>query len=130
MRNQTFFTKSEKDRERLLAWAREVDLDKPLMISVKKGSKRSIEQNNLYHMWAAIIAGETGDSKAATEEYLKHEFLTPVTYEVRGQVYEVYSTTKLTVGEFSEFLDQIDAFAKTQGWYLPHPEDQHRRNAG
>ena len=123
----TFFTKSEKDRERLLAWARAVDLDKPLMISVAEGSKRSIQQNKLFHMWVAIIAGETGYSKRDIKEYVKREFLTPKIHKFRGQIIESYETRDLKVNEFTDFLKAISAFADENGWYLPHPEDQHER---
>lgn len=132
MKKQTFTTKTEKDRAHLLAFARRVPLDKPIVWTVEElKKKRSLSQNALYQKWAEIIADHTGHSHDEIKDILKRKFLTPKVVEINGVKYEIYTTTTLSTGEMAKYMKKIDAFAATDlGLYLPHPEDQHMRNAG
>lgn len=128
MKPQTFYTNSERDRERLLAFVQVVPLDKPIVWKVEEAkSGRSAQQNRLYWKWIGIIATDTGNDAEDLHEYFKRKFLTPRTVELHGEISEVYTTKRLKVAEMKEYLDRISAFANGYGIYLPHPEDQHVR---
>lgn len=126
MKTQTFFTSREEDRDRLMAFVQHVPLDKRLEWRVEEAKAgRSAQQNRLYHKWAGIIARETGNDPEDLKEYFKRQFLSPRIVEVRGEITEVFTTTKLKVDEMTEYLKRIEAFASGLGIFLPHPEDMH-----
>ena len=122
------FVRDDDIRQRALDFIAGLDLDKPWELTVKRHvKKRSLEQNNLYHQWVGVIAGETGHSHDEVHEWLKAEYLAPRMVEINGKTQQWRpTTTKLTTKEMSEFMDQVYVFATTQlGLMLPVLEDRY-----
>lgn len=101
----------------------------PLMqMEVKEyKKKRSLAQNRLYWgPWLTTIAKELGylETDDLHEEFAKI-FLPPEFYKgLDGELHRRrMSTTKLKVGEFTEYLTKIEIWAAGFNIRLPHPED-------
>ena len=115
-------------RQRALDFIAGLDLDTPWELTVKRHvKKRSLEQNNLYHQWVGVIAGETGHSHDEVHEWLKAEYLAPRMVEINGKTQQWRpTTTKLTTKEMGEFMDQVYVFGTSQlGLMLPVLEDRY-----
>lgn len=114
-------------------------------------STRSGQQNALYWKWLSIIAEETGHSKDDLHEQYKQKFLVPIlirdSQEFADMVAKVknlrrkglreeadtmrtlivlnMSTAGLNVGQFTEYLNEIEQHAHhVMGIVLPNPEDK------
>jgi len=117
-----------------------VDLDGSVEVVIRPYKKnRSFEQNRLYWKWIGIIADEIGDTKSAIHEIFKRKFLVPIlateapfynllmvvanggTEDDRKELSRLISTTKLSIREFSAYLDQIDKHAASLSIALPQP---------
>lgn len=73
-------------------------------------STRTMSQNRLYWLYLGVIERETGENASELHEYFKRTFLTPKFIKIRGKEIEVYpTTTSLKKGEFSEYLEKINA---------------------
>lgn len=105
--------------------------DFPIEVIFKKAkSKRSISQNALYWEWMSqmgVFFSRNGIKmdKEKSHELMQHTFLgyrewtTP-----KGELIRTLkTTTALSVGEFSHYLSQIDAWAAEKGLMLTRPED-------
>ena len=95
-------------------------------ITIKRASeKRSIAQNDLMWMWLTCIERETGTPKDEVYMYYCKKFLMK-TITVGGRMERIYTTSsKLTVVEMTNFLNQIQADAASElGITLPLPEDR------
>jgi hypothetical protein len=105
-----------------------IPLDGKMKVEIKKvTSKRSEAQNKLYWMWVTIIANELGYTKIEMHESLVQSLLLPEAKEIHGKMITIWpSTTSLKVGEFAEFLNDIDVFASSDlGIVLPQPADEY-----
>lgn len=88
-------------------------------------TKRSNNQNALYHMWLRCMATETGNSVDTIEKVLKKKFLGFDTKECMGEVVgELKGTHDLSTEQMTEFLNNIQSFAADYGILLPQPEDK------
>ena len=102
--------------------------DKQFDISILKRKEiRSMPQNKLYWLWINCISSETGNDQKDLHEYFSDQFLPRETFQVFGITSErPVSTTKLTTGQFSEYLDKVEVFASSElGIVLPQPQDLH-----
>jgi len=97
------------------------EYDGTVEVDVKPYKKnRSTEQNALLWKWYGYIGNELGYSKDETHDILRYKFLGIMTREVCGhQIEELPSTTKLKVGEMSEYMESISRFAAEHGIRLP-----------
>ena len=96
-------------------------------ITVKRqNEKRSIAQNDLMWMWMKCIENETGTPKDEVYMYYCKKFLMK-TITVGGRMERIYTTSsKLTVVEMTNFLNQIQADAASElGITLPTPNDRY-----
>lgn len=109
-----------------------LDNDKPIweVVVRKFKRKRSVDQNNLVHMWFQIIANETGNDMETVKEYIKAKYLAPVFREwvdpatkEKSLVGCSRSTTDLTVEEMTAFINNVEQFALELGVILPMPEE-------
>ena len=95
---------------------------------------RSIQQNS--YLWAVVyssIANYMRDQKQvnysteAIHETLKEMFLVPRIEQLSKREVKIYkSTTKLTKREFSDYLEQIFAWAAEFGLTIPSPDWDYR----
>lgn len=101
---------------------------KRIEITVQKlRSKRSVQQNRLYWLYATILSNEIGYSKEETHEILKFKFLKREKVdEASGQVLEyLKSTAELTKAEFADLISQTIQFAAENfNIVLPLPQEQ------
>lgn len=83
-------------------------------------TKRSLSQNNFYHLYLGVIEQETGNSSNDLHEYFKRALLPPKFITVLGKEIKIpSSTTELSKIEFGEYLDKIVAMTNVP---LPDPE--------
>lgn len=84
--------------------------DKEVFVEVYEGKiKRSEQQNNYYWMYLSLIADETGYTSEEIHEWAKGKFLTKQIKELFGdKVRTKLSTTRLTKGEFAEYIMKIE----------------------
>lgn len=101
------------------------DPEHPLEVLLRRHrKKRSLDQNSLYWLWLGIISRETGNDTDQLHEAFKQMFAEAQVAEVFGRTVTTHSTAKMKVGEMSEYLDRVYAFAASEGIILPLPEDQ------
>lgn len=111
--------------------------------------QRSNAQNRLYWLWIKTFSDYTGNTKERQHRIFKRQYLSRIlirkdealnaTLQSVAQVkqymsvaeYEEYalkvasliSTTKASVDEMSEYLNDIEKFCYSEGCFLPIPED-------
>jgi len=105
--------------------------DKAIVSIDRDELSRSQKQNSLYWEWVSVIGGQLGYTKDETHTILRDKFLgyNEVTTKL-SVIKELRSTTKLKVGEFKDYLEQIDIFVSEWGIVLPHPEDLYYESMG
>ena len=106
--------------------------DEKAIIEIKQDKdSRSTKQNRLYWEWIKLIGTETGYTKDETHVVMRHKYLgyEEVTTKT-GVIKELRSTTKLNMGDFKDYLEQIDIFASEYGIILPRPEDLYYESMG
>lgn len=89
-------------------------------------TRRSSEANNLYWKWMSVISSETGNDRETCHKFFAKKFLG---YDVREfgseKIAVVRSTASLDSSQFSEYMDQVSAFASSElGIVLPSPDDK------
>lgn len=90
----------------------------PLVIEIKRRRpKRKTDQNALYWTWLQVIGDELGYDRDELHNALRAKFLDRTTGPFGIPV--PVSTTSLTVGEFSEYLNKVERFAAEYGIALP-----------
>ena len=107
------------------------DSDKAIIEIRDDKDSRSVKQNRLYWEWISVIGGELGYTKDETHAILRDKFLgyTETTTKL-SVIKELRSTTKLKVGEFKDYLEQIDILMSEYGIILPRPEDVYYESMG
>lgn len=125
-----------EDVSELIGLLSAMSVDKPLAASIKPYKrKRSLDQNALYWLWLTDLSKYlvSKGRKFATKEWchdaMRHSFLgyerSELTDVTTGEVQarqSLRSTTKLQTGEFTHYLEQIEAWAIGIGCLLPVPE--------
>ena len=98
--------------------------DDNAIIEIKQNlDSRSTKQNRLYWQWIKVMT-ETGYTKDEMHVIMRDKFLGYEEVTTKTDVIRVLrSTTDLKVGEFKDYLEQIDIFASEYGIVLPRPED-------
>lgn len=85
---------------------------------VEKGKIRNNEQNAM--LWAILnqIALDTGNDVEELHEFFKNKFLSKtVEYEKLWEQKVVWSTTRLTTKQFSEYIEKIILFCN-ENWIV------------
>ena len=117
-----FVLDTQKDRERACEAVREAEKGCWVEIGPPK-SRRSRAQNNLYWLWLKTISDETGYQVDELHAMLRALFLGYRTVEIYGRMVAIpTSTTTLTVRQMSEYLHEIDRWAREADVMLPHPD--------
>jgi len=108
--------------------------DDKAVIEIKQDKdSRSTKQNRLYWEWiGTVISPELGYTKDEAHMILRDKFLgyNEITTKKGETVRELRSTTKLKVGEFKDYLEQIDILMAEYGIVLPRPEDLYLESMG
>lgn len=128
---ETFTITNAEQRRRLVDYLLQLDLSKPLSVTVEEyEKKRTLGQNALLHRWQDEIVKHvheyTGQTKAEIHRLLMGLFLSPVKYERQddGSMEPIYSTQNLTAQEFRAYLEKVHAWALTDlGLSLPTQDD-------
>ena len=94
----------------------------------KRPDKRTLDQNNLFHLWVSVIADDLGyTDKDACKRDVKRTILGQKedVNRLTGEVIQVdYRTSEMTVSELASFMDKMKAWAQTDlGIYLPYWKD-------
>ena len=109
--------KFKSDHQRGLWLTRLSQLDgKEFVLSIdERKPKRSERQNAYLWLYIGLIADETGYTKDEVHSLMKGKFLTREIKEVMGQKVRITkSTTDLTKSEFSDYIQEIEAFTGIQ----------------
>ena len=117
---------TEEQRQAVLSTIKGLDLKRPWDIEWKRHvEKRSTTANAFYWVVVGLIADDTGNSRDDTHEALKWKFTTGRMIDIDGTGYRVHSTAKMSVEEFSAYLEKVIAFAETEvGLQLPARPEQ------
>ena len=93
---------------------------------------RSQKQNKLFWLWLTEISKETGHSKDDMADYLQSTFLGEHESMVMGKkTTKPVSTRTLKMNEFSDLLEQINAWAGDMlNMKLPQPIDLYYQSMG
>lgn len=87
-------------------------------------SKRSLAQNRLFHKWVGEIAEQSDNPRDAMKEWLKQQWLGEESCDVFGKtITRTRSTSKLKVGEFADFLTQVERWSVENGFNITMPVD-------
>ena len=116
---------NETDRQRALDTISALPAAQGMWVEINDKPKRSQLQHRLYWEWLRIIHRETQNDLDALHEYFKAKYLgLGDLQETFGAMIEVpVSTTSLSVAEFAEYLNKIEAFCLTElGISLPHDD--------
>jgi len=101
-----------------MMWAQ--DHDGARLIIEEEKPVRSLSQNSYYWVYLGVIADETGDNAEDLHEFFKRKLLPPVFKTIQGEEIKLpRSTTDLSKGEFTEYLDKICALTNIP---LPDPK--------
>lgn len=122
-----FLIRCKDDMEAIKEYLDRLPEGKMFEVSVRlHKEKRSNPQNNLYHSWLNIICKETKNDHETVHKALAKMFLGVDVCEFGGQkIAKIKSTTTLDTAEFTEYLNQVEAFAAVElGIILPHPDDR------
>ena len=110
---------------------------------------RTLAQNRLYWLWVQVIADKKGNSKDYQHAWLKRNFLAKILCRSDAELVPVFesvanckahmskteydefalnvakllSTTKASVSEMTEYLNDIERFYFSEGLALPVPAD-------
>ena len=108
---------------RLLAQKKDIEVKEK-----KRSDKRTLDQNNLFHLWVSVIADDLGyTDKEACKRDIKRIILGQKedVNRLTGEVIQVdYRTSEMTVSELASFMDKMKAWAQTDlGIYLPYWKD-------
>lgn len=104
----------------------ELPLDWSHEVVIRKAkSKRSLSQNALYWRWMKYLQDEIGETKEMLHLYFKHMFLKKDDLCVLGEyVPQEVTTKKLTVKEFTDYLQNIELFVMDKmGYSFPVCDD-------
>lgn len=127
MTGQTIILRTTANRDFAVKFVSGLKTDEqhPLEIEIRQHrKKRSLSANALYWKWLGIVSEETGNDVDALHEWAKRNFSKPRPVTIMGDVCEIYTTAKMTVGEMSEYMDRFNAWAASEGIILPQPEDR------
>jgi len=122
-----FLIRSKEDMDAIKDYLDRLPDGKQFEVSVRlHKEKRSNPQNALYHSWLNIICKETKNDHETVHKAFAKMFLGVDVCEFGGQkIAKIKSTTSLNTEQFTEYLNQVEAFAAVElGIILPHPDDR------
>lgn len=125
------FTVTQDNRDEVIPrigiYLRALNCEKPQHVTVddKKETRRTC-QNALLWKWYGIIGGELGYTKDEIHNLMRFKHLGMQTVEIAGETIETLpSTTRLSVGEMSEYMESVSRFAGQMNIRLPMEESMY-----
>ncbi len=111
----------------LIDYIKQLDFSKKWSIEIKEHkTTRSLEQNALYWKWITCFGDHLGYIKNDMHEVLAEEFLEPIVINFYGKtIIRRKSTTKLSVKEFTDYLQKIEYLSGDLGVNLPVRDDMY-----
>jgi len=110
--------REEDHREYAINRLRNAKLGMEVIIQPHK-TNRSLDQNALYWKWVSVMGADLGYTKDEMHESLMREHLPPRVVETMNGPVETYTTTKLSVKEMSDYMEQVSITAGKMGIVLP-----------
>lgn len=124
---ENFRISASKDKEAVKTYIDRLPEGKRYDVIVKlHREKRTLSQNNLFHLWCSCIADDTGEDKTRIKILLKEMFLGYKEYGLFGRkTFSLPSTSDLDTQQMSEFMNKVQVWASAElGILLPIPEDE------
>ena len=118
MEKTRIILREEEHRSYAINRVRAAPLGMEVIIQPHKAN-RSLDQNALYWKWVSIMGPELGYSKEELHETLMRKHLPPRIVETMSGPVEVYTTTKLSVKEMSDYMERVSFTAGEMGVGLP-----------
>ena len=92
------------------------------------GKQRTLDQNDLFHLWVKVVADEIGEPSFERCKRDIKRMILGMKEDVNrftGEVIHVdYKTSEMSVSELSSFMDKMKIWAQTElGCYLPYWKD-------
>jgi len=117
--------RTEVDRLRLIEYIKNLDINKPQVVSIEtEKKKRSLNQNDMMWAWMEIIRKESHYDPKEVYAFCCQNFLPWIKREFWGIPIElVGGSSKLSTVEFSRFTDDIKQFMQEQDVNLPYPDE-------
>lgn len=107
---------------------------KPVKVSIKPCSNRSLNQNSTYWMWLGELSHQiklkTGEGYSTDDlhEWFKNKFCQNKTISLGKQSLSVKSTRKLDTGEMYFYMNQLFEWSVNAGFKLTVPiESEYRK---
>jgi len=120
---QRFIIRDNDIKRNAQAAIQGLDPDKAMEVEIKHPN-RSRSQNALYWQWITVLSNETGYTKNKMHTLMAGYFLGTEKLTIDGNpVMIAKSTRNMRVSEFTDYLEEIEAWAHEQGIILPHPDD-------
>ena len=99
--------------KQLQKWLAELKDGEEIIISVS--TKRSSNQNAMFHKWCALVGDYMGENPETVKMWLKCKFLGCVEEEIEGVIYQIPpETSKLNKKQMSDFMQQVYIFATAE----------------
>jgi len=140
VKQQFYLAKPDDHPGWKLIWrfAKQIQAEDGITVTIEERKMtRSLAQNSLLWLWndririGMVDAGGTYLSKDELHDVLADHLLPTEVIEFEGKtITRRYSTAKLKVAKFTEFLSRIEEWAIGRGISLPHPEDIYHKAMG
>lgn len=123
---------TETIRQNAISAINELPLDWSHEVVIRKAkSRRSQAQNRLLWVWMQYLEDEIGEKKELIHLYFKHKFIKKDDIRVFGEDVPVeVTTTKLTVKEFTSYLENIELYVMENLGYSFPVDDEYREAMG
>ncbi len=106
------------DRKPLKEWLKDFKAGDEIIINIS--SKRSLNQNALFHKCIGIIADYMGEDTDAVKFWIKCKFFGCREEEIEGVTYQIpVETSKLSKKEMADGMTKMYKFAAENGIVLP-----------
>jgi hypothetical protein len=127
MSREPYLVRTVEQRDAIRDLVGKLDVSKPWSITVEPWKKkRTLSQNALYFKWVSIVANETGNSQDDVHEAFKQKFCPPRVVKIGDDERSIYTTTKLTTQEMTDYINKVYAYVTSElGYLLPLPEEMH-----
>ena len=88
------------------------------MVTLRKWSKRTLEQNKYYRQVLTIVGNDIGYDPQELHNIFKNIFLkTTHVSDTFGEIQVIGSTTELTVAWFIEYVEKVQRWCN-ENWYV------------